>query len=150
MKKIRFWYFKKFNSMIGLLLSILGFSSVCVSCATDYGAEPDEYGVPYATFKVSGKVESSDTSEPIKNIRIILAYQDTAYTDINGNYEISSTTEGSEKIPISFEDIDGDQNGRYSPSDTIVDFSDSEFTGRDGWYIGTAEEDLDVKLDKEE
>ncbi|MBN1118826.1 MAG: radical SAM-associated putative lipoprotein [Bacteroidales bacterium] len=150
MKKLKIRYFKNFNAIIGFLLSLLGFASVCNSCATDYGVEPDEYGVPYATFKVAGTVESKESSEHLENIRVIFAYQDTAYTDENGNYEVSSIIESLEEAPISFEDVDGAQNGSYRPFDTIVDFGDNEFTGGDGWDKGTAKEDLDVKLDEVE
>lgn len=131
-------------------MSLLGFSSVCNSCATDYGVEPDEYGSPYATFKVTGTVESKETSESIENIRVIFAKQDTVFTDENGEYVVSSETGFTDEVHISFEDIDSTQNGSYSSVDTTVDFSSSEFTGQDGWYEGTAEEEFNIKLDPEE
>lgn len=144
MKKVRNFTLKRANGLISILLTILGFGASC-----DIGSA--EYGVPSATFRVKGIVQSEVSSEAIPNIRVAMDY-DTVYTDESGNFEIESTRfPNNQTLLVEFKDIDGIVNDEYQPLDTSVEFIDPEFTGdKDGWYSGETEKEITIKLkDKE-
>ena len=140
MKKLEIKFFKTYNVIIAALLSLLGFSS----CEKNMVAE---YGTPSATFIVQGTVESSDSNEPIENIRVIMQ-GDTAFTDGNGNYQvIAGGFPGDITYYIQFQDIDSELNGDYKDLESSVEFIDPEFiNGDDHWYSGEATQALNVKL----
>lgn len=152
MKKIKMGLIKRYNSLIGFLLAALGFGSISLT-GCDSPVDPDpvaEYGVPYAIFKVKGKVTSE--AEGIPNIKVKMGsdsfYFDSTYTDANGEYEISQGTFPSDQaFDMSFEDIDGAQNGSFQALDTIVEFVDPQFTGGSGnWDSGETETIFNVEL----
>lgn len=146
MQKAKKHFWRKYNALITLILSLLGFSTACESL-DEYGAPVVEYGVPTATFIVQGKVSSQENTK-ISNIRVS-TWSDTTYTDENGNYRVQQkSATGDQNIPVSFEDIDGVENGEFTRLDTIAKFENVEFTGGDDdWYAGEAEKQLNVKLD---
>jgi putative lipoprotein (rSAM/lipoprotein system) len=152
MKKIKMGLIKRYNSLIGFLLAALGFGSISLT-GCDSPVDPDpvaEYGVPYAIFKVKGKVTSE--AEGIPNIKVKMGsdsfFFDSTYTDANGEYEISQGTFPSDQaFDMSFEDIDGAQNGSFQALDTIVEFVDPQFTGGSGnWDSGETETIFNVEL----
>ena len=151
MKKIKAFLFKKSNSLISYLLTILGFGAVCTFNGCMYGDPVVEYGTPVATFKVNGNVKSEATYTDLPNIRVVMGY-DTTFTDESGNYQISN-----EEFPenqtflLEFKDIDGESNGEFQPLDTIVEFIDPKFSGGTGsWDNGETEKEVNVNLkDKE-
>ncbi len=152
MKKIKMGLIKRYNSLIGFLLAALGFGSISLT-GCDSPVDPDpvaEYGVPYAIFKVKGKVTSE--AEGIPNIKVKMGsdsfFFDSTYTDANGEYEISQGTFPSDQaFDMSFEDIDGAQNGSFQALDTIVEFVDPQFTGGSGnWDSGETETTFNVEL----
>ncbi len=131
---------KTYNVLITGLLTILGFATACDS--------KDEYGTPSTKFIVKGKVISSETDQPIENIRVSME-GDTTYTDANGDYNVVDKwgfpTE--QTYNIEFQDIDGNANGEFSDLDTIVEFKDPKFSGGDGdWYLGETSKEFNVKL----
>jgi len=142
MKKLEIKFLKAYNLVLAALLAMLGFGS----CENRVVAE---YGTPSATFIVQGIVESSDSDQPIKNIRVIMQ-GDTTFTDNNGYYKVMDMFgfPGDKTYYIQFQDIDGVQNGDYKDLESSVDFVDPEYTNGDGnWYSGEATEALDVKMD---
>lgn len=142
---------KRLNGLISFLLSVLGFGAACSLSGCEYGTPAVEYGTPYATFKIQGKVTSEATSKPIPNIRVVMGY-DTTWTDESGNYQISNTTFPEDQtFLVEFKDIDGAMDGEYQPLDTIVKFIDPEFSGEtDYWDYGETEKEVNAKLkDKE-
>jgi len=152
MKRIKKSFIKHSNAFIGYLLAALGFGSISLT-GCDSPVDPDpvaEYGVPYAIFKVKGKVTSE--AEGIPNIKVKMGsdsfYFDSTYTDANGEYEISQGTFPSDQaFDMSFEDIDGAQNGSFQALDTIVEFVDPQFTGGSGnWDSGETETIFNVEL----
>jgi putative lipoprotein (rSAM/lipoprotein system) len=152
MKKIKMGLIKRYNSLIGFLLAALGFGSISLT-GCDSPVDPDpvaEHGVPYAIFKVKGKVTSE--AEGIPNIKVKMGsdsfFFDSTYTDANGEYEISQGTFPSDQaFDMSFEDIDGAQNGSFQALDTIVEFVDPQFTGGSGnWDSGETETIFNVEL----
>jgi len=149
MKKVKRHFWRKYNALLTLMLSLLGFSTACESL-DEYGAPVVEYGVPTATFIVKGKVSSQDHAA-VPNIRVAMG-GDTTYTDKNGNYEVrQQSAPTDQEIPIEFEDIDGIENGEYSKIDTVAHFENPTFTGREGnWDMGETEQELNIKIDTKE
>ena len=140
--------YKRFNALIGILLSLLGFGAVCSlnSC------EPiPEYGTPHATFKVIGSVKSEATSNVLPGIRVVMGY-DTSFTDASGNYQVENRDfPDDQTFLVEFKDVDGETNGEYQPLDTIVEFIDPEFSGGSGgWDSGETEKEINVELKDEE
>lgn len=131
---------KTYNVLLAGLLTILGFATACDS--------KDEYGTPSAKFIVNGKVKSSETDQPIENIRVSMQ-GDTTFTDANGVYQVVDKWgfPTDQTYNIEFQDIDGDAYGEFSDLDTIVEFKDPEFLDGDGnWYSGETSKEFDVKL----
>ncbi len=147
MNRLKTSLLRRSNTIIRILLSVLGFGAVCSlnSCDDDNGAV--EYGTPYATFKVMGKVKSEQTSNPVSNIRVIMG-SDTTFSDESGNFQVSNTDfPESQSFKVEFKDIDGETNGAYQSLDTIVEFVDPEFSGGSGgWDNGKTEKEMNVNL----
>ena len=136
--------------LYGFLMTILGFSG-----CDHFENTMEEYGQPYAEFKLVGEVKSEE-GKPIKGIRVIVKpyiahteqqyldwNRDTLYTDADGKFSKESLKhtwpnemKGS---TIIFEDIDGPENGGEFESKTLTD---KEFTveqmkkGDGNWYDG--------------
>jgi putative lipoprotein (rSAM/lipoprotein system) len=143
MKTIRVNFIKASNVIIVSLLAILGFASSCEK--TDPKVE---YGTPSAKFIVNGKIESKDSNAPVKNIRVIMQ-GDTSLTDLDGKYQVIQPNDfpSDKTYDIKFQDFDGISNGNLENLDTVVTFTDPQFTDGDGhWYSGEVEKDFNVKL----
>jgi len=145
-------YLSILNKLILMLLAFLGFSC-------DPNEPGVEYGMPCADFKVNGNIVDEISLEKISNIQVVLQnalsstiHGDTAYSDENGNYEVSlNDFPGSNAFIVNFKDVDGTRNGSYLATDTIIDFSDIEFTDGDGsWYSGEKSKELNIKLSPDE
>jgi len=146
MKNLKIEFLKKHNRLISFLLSILGFSAVCVLNGCAYGT-PVEYGVPNASFIVKGTVKSENNSALIPHIRVVMG-NDSTYTDSSGNYQVENNGfPQDQSYLLKFKDIDGSVNGEYQTQDTIVEFKDPQFTGgSDSWYAGRTEKVVNVNL----
>jgi len=110
--------------LYGFLMTILGFSGC--DALEDILLPKEEYGMPYAEFKIVGEVKSSE-GKPIKGIRVIVNprkdepeeyskwYKDTLYTDAEGRFskDILNHTWPDEltNAVIYFDDVDGPGNG---------------------------------------
>ena len=146
MTPIKIRLFNSYNSLILLILSLLGFSTSC-----EDENKSMMYGVPMAGFKVIGKVESALDDKPIPDI-IIEARDDylegTGFSKPDGTYEVGIGGDtGDHTYRLKFVDTDGALNGEYESLDTTVVFKDPVFTGGDGsWYLGIAEQELNVKM----
>ena len=147
MKKVKIRFFKSYNSLISILLTILGFSAACDHSADEYGTPIAEYGTPHATFIVKGQVQSETDSKSISNIQVIMNL-DTSYTDSNGKYVVeSSNFPQSQTYLLKFKDIDGAANQEFNDLDTIVEFKDPQFTGGTGnWDAGETVKEINVKM----
>lgn len=154
MKKAKVRFYKTSNAIIFGLLALFGFAS-CSKGGTNPNPGPNpinEYGTPYATFIVKGKV-TSNTGNPIENIRVVMksasTISDTAFTDSDGNYQDSVVAfPDTLTFQLDFKDIDGASNGDYNSLDTTSEFTNPKFTGGAGWYAGETSKDLNIKLDK--
>ena len=139
--------FKKYNTLLSFLLSVLGFGAAGSISSCEYGTPAVEYGTPLATFIVNGSVRSEVSSDNIPGIRVVMG-EDTAYTDESGNYQVENMSfPGDQTFLVEFKDLDGDINGEYQALDTIVEFVDPEFSGGSGgWDSGETEKEVNVKL----
>jgi len=143
MRKVRVRFLKSFNSILLSLLALLGFTAAC----KDDPSIIDEYGSPYAKFKVNGKIEATNTDTPIENIRVVMS-GDTVYSDDKGEYEVADNNGFpiDQIYEIQFQDIDGISNGEFEDVDTVVEFKDPEFINGDGWYRGETSKEFNIKL----
>jgi len=114
-----------------------------------------EYGTPSAKYKVKGSVISSETKQPIKNIRAVMIDSygdkesmtggDTIYSDSNGNFELELTTIPFEKniFHLKLEDVDGESNGIYDPKTEKIEFVNPQYVNSKGsWYLGEVQKDM--------
>lgn len=142
---------KSTNWIYGLILGLLGFSG----CA---GNNTEEYGMPNATYIISGKVTNQQNS-PIKNIEIILQQKewgdDDKYTtvektmsDENGDFNIKYNNSPTEKFKINYHDTDGIENGgEFENMTQGLEFKSDEYTGGSGsWYKGEAKRTVNAVL----
>lgn len=142
-----------YSKVLSFLLVLLGFAS-CESIDPK-----DEYGSPYAKFKVIGVVvdKESEDKAPIKNIRVIVGNSyhiderivverlDSVRTDNNGYFNISlQSFPTSQKFTILLTDVDGVENGAFEAKTDSVEFKNPIFKGGEGWYEGEATEDVGV------
>jgi putative lipoprotein (rSAM/lipoprotein system) len=125
--KVRFnrWY----NAVLTALLSLLGYG--CSSSSDDYEI-PIEYGSPYTTYEISGKV-TDENGLAVKDIKVSTKYVlkdddgnvwsdliDSVQTDKLGKYKMRfSKSLGEPQIKLLVEDIDGDANGGAFRNDTL-------------------------------
>ena len=143
----------RINALIATLVSLLGFTS-CGNLFLKYGAPVVEYGTPFASWDVSGKV-SDEENNPIENAQVIVRspkagqIRDTLYSDEEGLYR--GSYEG--VFPYSKDSIDivvRDTAGVYA-SDSVrvaVEYDKSEVADGDSWNGGTAYIQQDFQLKK--
>jgi len=141
MTKLKSGFLRNYNAFIAILLSLLGFSASCDSITRV------EYGVPNADFIVKGTIESFDNTTPLPDIKVKMGY-DSVYTDQDGRYEVeNSAFPQDQSFILEVTDEDGVTNGEYTAVDTVVVFSDPQFSGGSGnWYEGKTEKEVNVKL----
>jgi putative lipoprotein (rSAM/lipoprotein system) len=142
MRALAIPFLKRYNKFIIILLGILGFASACKP-----ETEADEYGCPYATFRVKGTIKDNTNNQAINNIRITMGYG-TAVSDANGNFEVSDVSYPLDTTyQIKLEDVDGVLNGEYSALDTTVSFKNAKYThGDGGWYSGETSKQVEYKM----
>jgi len=148
---------KLYRKMLAALLTLFGFSSTVAGCwLQGYGA--DEYGAPFATYKVKGVVVSEEGDNPIRGIRAALEvkYQydseehiseiGSALTNNNGIFTAEGGSSPNIKILfIKLTDVDGGENGLFETKIVEADFTNATFTGSSGnWQRGEAEIDLGI------
>jgi putative lipoprotein (rSAM/lipoprotein system) len=157
MASFKLKFLKSTNSLIFLLISILGFSLSCKKEEVRY-----EYGTPHASFIVKGIIESDLTNNSIPDIIVemrmvqevfygqpYIELTKTGFSDTNGNYNLTDggSIPNDQTYQIKFIDTDGALNGEYETLDTTIVFKDPIFTGGDGnWYMGAVEQEVNIKL----
>lgn len=139
----------KYNILIAFILSLLGMGSACIMGGCEYGTPAEEYGTPTAHFKVYGNV-SSEAGPTIQGIRVVMQ-NDTTFTDSKGNYQVLAESFPEEQqFLVSFNDMDGEENGRFQAKDTLINFENPKFEKGDGsWYKGEASKKTDIRLNPE-
>jgi putative lipoprotein (rSAM/lipoprotein system) len=146
MAPIKLKFLNSFNSLIAVLISILGFSSSCKKEETRLA-----YGIPHADFIIHGEVKSSTDNKLIPDIIIEVRETrlvETGFSTDNGSYELAVRDfPADHTYKIKFTDTDGALNGEYETLDTTVVFKDPKFANGDGsWYAGYTEKELNIKL----
>lgn len=115
-----------------------------------------EYGTPYSTFRVSGKVVD-ETGQPVNNILVTPMSDSQVYNTQTDNYGefsvIGRSGPGSfDKVVVAFSDIDGDQNGGVHEGKTVeISLVKTREPSKDdsGWYQGEfSASDQDITLKK--
>ena len=155
MAPIKLKFLNSYNSLIAVLISILGFSSSC---------KKDEvlllYGSPHAQFIMRGDVKSAADNKLIPEIIVEVREEypseggltsvlvRTGFSEDNGKYRVVvGDNSRDHTFHLKFVDTDGALNGEYESLDTTVVFKDAEFTNGDGsWYIGSTEQEVNIKL----
>ena len=134
------------------ILGLLGFAS----CGKNLVDTLVMYGQPHADFKATGTVRDED-GNPIQGIRVSvrLKYapwsqdeETTLYTDKMGDYQYITEVFDVPPVTITFEDVDGEENGgefaSAEASPTVVRIQDGDKL----WYDGAFEVRADVQLKK--
>lgn len=155
MDKTYRFYLSISNKILAGLLTLLGFSNT--SCSP-----VDEYGSPYATYEIKGKVVN-EKGTAIPDIQVIIPapdadneedqffYRDTLSTNSSGefNKQIGYGSFGEDvTFKIATKDIDGEANGGLF-EDTVTDiaFKKEDLKGGDGnWYFGNAKKDVTITM----
>jgi putative lipoprotein (rSAM/lipoprotein system) len=157
MVPIKLKFLNSYNSFIFFILSFIGFTTSC--------KKEDlvlMYGVPSASFRISGEVKSAVDGKVIPEI--IVEVRESAKTQggkdttgmlIGTGFTYSTGEYGTQvggfpaesTFHVKFLDTNGPLYGEYETLDTIIVFKDPKFTGGDGsWFKGVAEQELNVKL----
>lgn len=153
MKKKREQWLRMSNRALSGMLALLGF----VSCTNDTnGDDPNgggmlEYGSPYATFEVKGKVIDKKNRTGIPKIEVQMGmeretpegkkfhpFSDPVLTDDKGEFTITDGGGGAIDYEILAKDIDGEANGVFENEMKDISFKDVKFEGGKGWYRGKA------------
>ena len=119
-----------YEMIAGAILSLLGFTSCDKEdFGENYRERRVEYGMPHATFKVIGDVKAADNGKPIDGIVVKFSREgdgsrtwETAEfkSDKDGKVDGAAQAWPSDKdIMLTFEDIDGEENGGLFAPDTL-------------------------------
>jgi len=143
LRKSKYSFLIKQNAILAFIISLLGFMPACHHM---------EYGIPTAEYILKGKVKSTNTNQPIENIKVSSSgnYNNpVVYTNNEGYFSIHFNGDAySKNYTYIFQDTDSLQNGNYKDKDTIISFEGIALTGGNGkWDEGTAEKTVDIFLD---
>ena len=157
MTPIKLQFMKPTNSLIFLLISILGFTLSCTKVAPIV-----ESGPPHAYLIVKGTIKSAADNKLIPDMFIEMRsikindsgqsksrLMDTDFSDTNGNYRLSDiySTVEDHIYQIRFTDTDGTFNGQYKTLDTMIVFKHLKYIGEAGhWSLHSVEQELTIKL----
>jgi putative lipoprotein (rSAM/lipoprotein system) len=148
-----FGVLKSFSIAIG---SILGF--LC-KCGPFLNEPIPTYGMPMATYRISGTISAEDTKQAIPGIRLTLKDTllagsgnplDSAFADTAGKYTLEfSVWSGDSTWRLEARDVDGTLNGSFGPKDSIISVSKTSLTGASGSFdLGHAEKTVNISLDR--
>jgi len=170
MKIDRRTFIKKMNCGLAGIIGLLGFAGCNKNeNGKDY---PVEYGSPHADYTVKGAVVNKTNGKPIKGIRVgyICAFcpvpeygviptpyqlKSHVLTDAKGEFKLTGSfgigefqiIDNKPTLPVSVEDIDGEENGLFQSEYLQVDFSKAERSGKPkSWYEGEYTVNLNVEL----
>jgi putative lipoprotein (rSAM/lipoprotein system) len=148
----------KLTKIITGLLALLGFAG-CGDDGDDGGGGGDgrmEYGTPYASFDIKGKV-TDEAGDPVEDIKVVIRdanISDPEYslavgiTDARGYYSIGGGWFGDDTLTVSVEDIDGDKNGGEFASETVeLEIEEEDYVGGDDWDRGKVTKTADFELE---
>lgn len=163
------------SKVVKWLLGVLGFSSITTSCEVveDIIRGPVAmYGCPSADYVFNVEVKDMNTGSPVKGIRVSAVargtrerwdseagiyypedYIDTlavGVTSSEGRAILQYKTFPRDKHEIVADDVDGEENGNYASAavEVTTDSDDYKNKGENGWYRGSATEEVTLKLTK--
>ncbi|MBO7259550.1 MAG: radical SAM-associated putative lipoprotein [Paludibacteraceae bacterium] len=152
MKKIKQRSLHLVNYLISLLLSMIG-----VSCAVK-NAPPQEkersspmiamYGVPYSTYKISGRVENTK-GQAVKGIEInVIESNVSTRSNDKGNFQLEGRHRfRPDSIYLVVNDVDGSENGEYENDTIILTPSYQRDKSANSWSLGDAKiEEVEISL----
>lgn len=127
------------------LLCLAGFGAV-VSC-DDYVMGAPEYGTPYASYEIKGKVTDEEGS-PVKGIMVLCEAvgEDVSYTGDDGGFTLSGGGFPQEEVSVVFKDVDAEQNGGLFSEKTVDVLLEHVQDGEGSWDYGSYGADIDVML----
>ena len=137
-----------FKAIGAAILSLLGFNSCDI--IGNIVAPVCEYGCPHAEFKVVGTVKDAD-GNPIPGIQVKsdVIWTDDLKTAQDGSYAIEGEGFPTETLQLTFEDVDGEENGgKFKTLEAEATLKQTQ-TGDGKWDNGSYEGSLDVTLEKE-
>lgn len=155
MKKLYHQSLRGINYVLGMLLGWLGFS--CDDGIGSGGGGVDEYGTPWATFQIQGKVTDAG-GQPIEGIQVRAAdnreegtntYFVADTTDASGAFFLETTDYPETQFRLTAEDIDGYEHVNYFETLTrTVTFSPAtdEYANPERWFYGVATKTIDLTL----
>lgn len=157
MKKISNSFRKGSNWALAGLLSILGFSC---SESDPNNDTTEEYGTPYATFEIKGKVQNKEGKE-IPDIQIQIAagrtnnsggrydtIPDLVKTDFKGEFNTNFSHAPVNNLKIIVTDTDKEANGSYLNKTEEINLESDDFVDGDKWYKGTAKKEITITLEE--
>ena len=122
------------------ILGLLGFAAAGASCGETIANMACMYGVPTMDYSVSGKVQNA-SGDPIEGIEVT-SEEDfegaRALTSPDGSFTLGSRAFPADTISISFNDVDGVQNGEYKDNTVKVPLKKTA-KGDGSWYSGKYE-----------
>ncbi len=165
MKKWNRRFVKGTNWALAGLLSLLGFS-----CSKENGGEmPLEYGSPYATFSVSGKV-MDESGKVLSGICVIVPdvvhvtaskasfvpsqpshrvpVRDTTYTSSKGTFEYTYNGFPTDTVLVNMQFEDVSRHPVYEKQERTAVFVSSEAKNGKGWDRGQIKKEVRVTLRK--
>lgn len=145
------------RQLAAAIMGLLGFAS-CGKSLVDDRDDSAMYGPPpYADYKVMGTVSDED-GKPIKGIRVSvrLKYspwskdvEETLFSDDKGAYQLTRTVDDLPPVTLSFEDVDGEENGGEFVSTAVTpEVNRTKEGDGKGSYQGAFEVQADVQLKK--
>ncbi len=142
------------NWLLTTLVGILGFSA----CEDGPWSGRLEYGTPYATYSIKGKVVNN-TNQPIPAIQIVIDANSEGgvpiqlgvlTTDNKGEFQKEfSLSPGDITFSLKIDDVDGVANGLYKSSTQSVIAKKNELVGGSGWNQGKVEKNISVTLESD-
>ncbi|MBT3302294.1 MAG: hypothetical protein HOD63_00215 [Bacteroidetes bacterium] len=140
MKLLKKSIVKSYSAMLTLILSVMGLLSSCEKDTDPNGLIMPMYGaIQIVKFEAKGKIKSSDKNKAIEGIRVVMQ-NDTAYTNMFGNYSISFDSYPKSSYDMEIADVDGKNNGSYYDKTIPVTFESDSIYGSDM----TAKLDIDL------
>lgn len=149
------------SGVLGLTSIFTGINTIsCNGITLEYGVPwACEYGVPYAEYRLHGKIKDASSDIGIQGISIQISEKYlpnivSTDSDQSGDYEINFNVQDvNGEIKIRLQDIDDSINGTFINKDITVDISESDLS-RDcdtdsNWCIGKAVKNLDATMDSE-
>ncbi|HIZ85235.1 MAG TPA: radical SAM-associated putative lipoprotein [Candidatus Coprenecus stercoravium] len=156
------------NKFLKLLLVFLGIRAFA-SCDSLPPAKV-EYGVPYASYEIKGRVTDAD-GNPIKGIKVdmlseydvdsagnITLYpfysEEDVLTDESGRFHVRNGDFPSDSLSVGFSDIDGAENGGEFATKVITKAVEQVEEGSGNWdkgvFVVPGEVEVVMDLKKEE